>query len=257
MNKLKDIRKAIISNSKDPNSKNNNIEKREEELDNNLIDDMKLSQNNNNISRSENDNLINEKEKLNKNPKIKKDIDDSQDELDELIKLIEDNLSTFKIKFNLEQELNENINNMKKQYNEIIKVNKYSTKLFLREEKEKIIFDNNNENSSMDSKNDSINNKKNMKFNDISVNILCELLTLSNHKFDFSNIKTNFYFKSNSDNSIYGLNNLISNYVEANSNDNTEIINVDKLKNALDHYFENIHFYWTKTYEIQKSKDEI
>ena len=256
MNKLKDIRKTIISNSKDTNNKNNIIEKREE-LDNNLIDDMKLSHNNNNISKDENDNLINEKEKSSKNTQIKKNIDDTQDELDELIKLIEDNLSTFKIQFNLEQELNENINIMKKQYNEIIKVNKYSTKLFLREEKEKIIFDNNDENSSMDSKNGSLNNKKNMKFDDISVNILCELLSLSNNKFDFSNIKTNFYFKNNNDNSIYGLNHLISNYVDANNNDNTEIINVDKLKNALDHYFENIHFYWTKTYEIQKSKDEI
>ena len=256
MNKLKDIRKTIISNSKDTNNKNNIIEKREE-LDNNLIDDMKLSHNNNNISKDENDNLINEKEKSSKNTQIKKNIDDTQDELDELIKLIEDNLSTFKIQFNLEQELNENINIMKKQYNEIIKVNKYSTKLFLREEKEKIIFDNNDENSSMDSKNGSLNNKKNMKFDDISVNILCELLSLSNNKFDFSNIKTNFYFKNNNDNSIYGLNHLISNYVDANNNDNTEIINVDKLKNALDHYFQNIHFFWTKTYEIQKSKDEI
>jgi len=257
MNKLKDIRKIIISNSKNSNNKNNNIEKREE-LDNNLIDDMKLSQNNNyNISRDENDNLINDKEKLNKNNKIIKNIDENQDELDELIKLIEDNLSVFKIQFNLEKELNENINIIKQYYNEIIKVNKYSIKLFLREEKEKIIFDNQDENSSIDSKNGSLNNKKNIKFDDISVNILCELLSLSNHKFDFSNIKTNFYFKGNSDNSIYGLNNLISNYVEVNNNDNNEIINVDKLKNALDHYFENTHNYWKKAYEIQKSKDEI
>jgi len=257
MNKLKDIRKIIISNSKNSNNKNNNIEKREE-LDNNLIDDMKLSQNNNyNISRDENDNLINDKEKLNKNNKIIKNIDENQDELDELIKLIEDNLSVFKIQFNLEKELNGNINIIKQYYNEIIKVNKYSIKLFLREEKEKIIFDNQDENSSIDSKNGSINNKKNIKFDDISVNILCELLSLSNHKFDFSNIKTNFYFKGNNDNSIYGLNNLISNYVEVNNNDNNEIINVDKLKNALDHYFKNIHNYWKKAYEIQKSKDEI
>ena len=253
MNKLKEIRKIIISNSKDANDKNNN-----KELDNNLIDDIKLSQiNNYNINRDENDNLINEKEKLNKNNKVKINIDDSQDELDELIKLIEDNLSIFKIQFNLEKELNENINIMKKQYNEIIKVNKYSIKLFLREEKEKIIFDNHDENISMDSKTGSVNNKRNTKIDDISVNILCELLSLSNNKFDFSNIKTNFYFKNNSDNSIYGLQNLISNYVETNNNDNTEIINIDKLKNALDHYFENIHLYWTKTYGIQKSKDEI
>ena len=115
MNKLKEIRKIIISNSKDANDKNNN-----KELDNNLIDDIKLSQiNNYNINRDENDNLINEKEKLNKNNKVKINIDDSQDELDELIKLIEDNLSIFKIQFNLEKELNENINIMKKQYNEI------------------------------------------------------------------------------------------------------------------------------------------
>ena len=253
MNKLKEIRKIIISNSKDSNDKNNN-----KELDNNLIDDIKLSQNNNyNINRDENDNLINEKEKLNKNKKIKINIDDSQDELDELIKLIEDNLSIFKIQFNLEKELNENINIIKKQYNEIIKVNKYSIKLFLREEKEKIIFDNNNENINMDSKNGSVSNKRNTKFDDISVNMLCELLSLSNNKFDFSNIKSNFYFMNNSDNSIYGLQNLISNYVETYNNDNTEIINIDKLKNALDHYFENIHLYWRKTYEIQKSKDEI
>ena len=262
MNILKDIRRTIISNSKDLNNKSNNIEKREE-LDNsinnkyNLIDEVKLSQNNYYImSRDENDNLINEKEKLNKIRKIQKGIDDTQDELDELIKLIEDNLSTFKIQFNLEQELNESINTMKKQYNEIIKVNKYSTKLFLREEKEKIIFDNEN-NISMDSRSGLINNKKNMKFDDISVNIICELLSLSNHKFDFSNIKTNFYFKNNSDNSVYGLSHIVSNIAESNSNDNNEIINIDKLKNALDHYFENIHLYWKKTYEIQKSKDEI
>ena len=128
----------------------------------------------------------------------------------------------------------------------------------VKEDKEEIIFDN-NEDSSITSSNNTINIKKNENVDDLSVNIFSELLSLSNHKFDFSNIKTNFYYKENNDNSLYNLNQYIGVLNEANnnSNENVEITNIDKLQNALEYYFNNIHSYWKNYYDIQKAKDEI
>ena len=145
-----------------------------------------------------------------------------------------------------------------KNYNEIIQVNKFKNKLLLKEEKEEIILDNTYENNSIDINNNSINVKKNMKSDDLSVNILYELLSLSNNKIDFSNIKTNFYYSNINDNSLYDLNKHIFNSTEANiMNEGNEITNIDRLQNALEHYFDNIHEFWKKYYESQKSKDEI
>ena len=92
---------------------------------------------------------------------------------------------------------------------------------------------------------------------DLSVNIFCELLSLSNPQFDFSNIKTNFYFKENNDNSLYGLKNVLENGNEGNGVENVDIVNIEKLKNALEHYALKLHDYWKNFYEIQKNKDEI
>ncbi len=184
------------------------------------------------------------------------------DEFDELIKLINDNLNIFKIEFSLNEELNDNINNIRKQYNEIIQVNKYKNKLLLNEEKEEIILDNYS-NSSMSSSNNSINIKKknnNTQKDDLSVNILSELLSLSNHKFDFSKIKTNFYYKENDDNTLYNLNEIITSLNEnniQNSNDIYDITNIEKIKTALEHYSNNIHSYWKNYYDVQKAEDEI
>ena len=276
MNKIKNIRKEIISNA---NNLNNNINKSNnndgntnkfkekninENIDNNSINNLlekdKINKiNNNEINNNENDNLINVHDIKYNERKNEKSINiNDKDELDELMELINDNLPTFKIEFNLNEEINDNLNNIKKQYNEIIQVNKYKNKLLLKEDKEEIIFDN-NEDSSITSSNNTINIKKNENVDDLSVNIFSELLSLSNHKFDFSNIKTNFYYKENNDNSLYNLNQYIGVLNEANnnSNENVEITNIDKLQNALEHYFNNIHSYWKNYYDIQKAKDEI
>ena len=271
MNKIKNIRKVIITNANNTNSKNtnsydNNIKNKVKNNinDNNSMKDLLLKDkiNEDNINEfnkeNENDNLINVQENKNFEKEDKSNQKNEQkDELDELIQLINDNLSTFKIEFNLNEELNDNINNIKKQYNEIIQVNKFKNKLLLKEDKEEIIFDNPNDNS-ISSSNNSINVKKNDKVDDLSVNIFCELISLSNHKFDFSNVKTNFYYNEYNDNSLYNLNQFVTALNEANNcNENVEITNIDKLKNALEHYSNNIHSYWKNYYDIQKSRDEI
>ena len=258
----RNIRKLIITqvNSTTENKNNNKkiFNKKENNEDNNNECD------NNSLINEKNDENIdnnNENEILIVNQEKKENNNNDLDELDELIKLINDNLNTFKIEFNLNEASNDNINDIKKKYNEIIQVNKYKNKLLLNEDEE-IIFENNINDSSMSSSNNSTHNKKknNNKKEDLSVNIFCELLSLSNHKFDFSNIKTNFYYKENNDNSLYNLKEIISGLNEANnnnSNENFEITNIEKLKNALEHYYNKIHKYWKGYYDLQKAKDEI
>ena len=271
MKKFKNIRKSIITNANNIyNNKNkisNIIENKEENNEinnyeeNNLEEEDKKNQNINNIDNNENDYLIINQENKENNSKNTTVNNNYIDELDELIKLISDNLNIFNIEFNLNEEVNDNINNLKKQYDEIIKVNKYKNKLLLNETKEEIIFDNHNDSSMSSSNNSAIikkNNNNNIKKDDLSVNILSELLSLSNHKFDFSNIKTNFYYKENDDNSLYNLNEIVINLNEGNNNSNDfEIANIEKVKSALEHYSNNIHTYWSNYYNVQKVKDEI
>ena len=234
MNKVKNIRKVIITNANNTNSKNINytVNKNVNKSENNINDSNslnkllkdKINEDNINELNNENDNLINVQEKKDLKKEDNSNSNENKDELDELIQLINDNLSTFKIEFNLNEELNDNVNNIKKQYNEIIQVNKYKNKLLLKEDKEEIIFDNPNDNSIISS-NNSITGKKNDKVDDLSVNIFCELLSLSNHKFDFSDIKTNFYYRESNDNALYNLNKIIATLNETGtSNENVEIV---------------------------------
>ena len=278
MNKVKNMRKSIISNANNNSSENtneNNIENKkikEINLNNKIQNDSdKFSFENNqknnikiNIKNNENDILLKESEDSNKN-KDKNNTDElnnnnqEEDELDELIKLIKSNLSVFKIEFNLNEESHDNLSSIKKQYEEIMQVNKFKNKLFLKEKSPNfnLINDNNisiNSNSTTE-KNGGINKKQ--KIEDLSVNVLCELLSLSNPKIDFSCIKTNFYFRENKDNSLYRLKNILENMNEGNNVENIDIINIEKLQNALEHYTENVHNYWKNYYEFQKNKDEI
>jgi hypothetical protein len=278
MNKVKNMRKSIISNANNNSSENtneNNIENKkikEINLNNKIQNDSdKFSFENNqknnikiNIKNNENDILLKESEDSNKN-KDKNNTDElnnnnqEEDELDELIKLIKSNLSVFKIEFNLNEESHDNLSSIKKQYEEIMQVNKFKNKLFLKEKSPNfnLINDNNisiNSNSTTE-KNGGINKKQ--KIEDLSVNVLCELLSLSNPKIDFSCIKTSFYFRENKDNSLYRLKNILENMNEGNNVENIDIINIEKLQNALEHYTENVHNYWKNYYEFQKNKDEI
>ena len=170
------------------------------------------------------------------------------------MKLINSNLSIFKIEFNLNEESNDILHNIKLQYEEIIQVNKLKNKLLLKE-KNKININSSNNNSINSEENET--KKKKGAIEDLSVNIFCELLSLSNPKIDFSDIKTNFYYKDNKDNSLFGLKYILENINEGNNIENNDIINIEKLQNALEHYTENIHNYWKNYYEFQKSKDEI
>ena len=173
------------------------------------------------------------------------------------MKLINSNLSVFKIEFNLNEESKDNLSNIKRQYEEIIQVNKLKNKLLLKEKAKNLSLNISNINNSSSNSEDNESRKKKEKIEDLSVNVFCELLSLSNPKIDFSDIKTNFYYKENKDNSLYGLKNVLENKSEGNNVENIDIINIEKLQNALEHYSENIHNYWKNYYEIQKNKDEI
>ena len=163
----------------------------------------------------------------------------------------------FKIEFNLNEESNDNLNNIKRQYEEIIQVNKFKNKLLLKEKSKKSTLHINNDSNNTINSSENENNKKKEKIEDLSVNVFCELLSLSNPKIDFSSIKTNFYYKENKDNTLYGLKNVLENMNEGNNVENIDIINIEKLQNALEHYETNIHNYWKNYYETQKNKDEI
>ena len=172
------------------------------------------------------------------------------------MKLINSNFPLFKIEFNLNEESNDNLSNIKRQYEEIMQVNKLKNKLLLKEKTKNFNINANKSNNS-DNIEENENKKKKEKIDDLSVNVFCELLSLSNPKIDFSDIKTNFYFKENKDNSLYNLKNVLENMNEGNNAENVDIINIEKLKNALNHYDENIHNYWKNYYETQKNRDEI
>ena len=273
------MRKSIISNA---NNNNNNFinEINLENKDNNEINDnnndliqneqeellVENKQKNNNIKldikNNENEILLKEGEDSNKNKDNSEELNNNNnhedDELDELIKLIKTNLSIFKIEFNLNEELHDNLSNIKKQYEEIIQVNKLKNKLFLKDKNTNINLKNAN-NININSNNMEHNEGcvKKEKIEDLSVTVLCELLSLSNPKIDFSCIKTNFYFRENKDNSLYRLKNILENMNEGNIVENIDIINIEKLQNALEHYTNNIHDFWKNYYELQKNKDEI
>ena len=276
MNKVKNIRKSIISNVNDnlnnDNSDENIINNKEKKDNINInitgqkdstelfVKDKSENNNNINIKNSENEILIKDNEEKNKDKtksENKKENSEEDDELDELVKLINSNLSVFKIEFNLNEESKDNLSNIKRQYEEIIQVNKLKNKLLLKEKAKNLSLNISNINNSSSNSEDNEIKKKKEKIEDLSVNVFCELLSLSNPKIDFSDIKTNFYYKENKDNSLYGLKNVLENKSEGNNVENIDIINIEKLQNALEHYAENIHNYWKNYYEIQKNKDEI
>ena len=275
MNKVKNMRKSIISNANNNNNfineitsvnkDNNEINDNNNDLIQNEQEELLVENNqkNNNIKisikNSENEILLKEVEDSNKNKdknnldKLNNNNNKDEDELDELIQLIKSNLSIFKIEFNLNEESHDNLSNIKKQYEEIIQVNKLKNKLFLKEKRANI----NSKNLNNISINSNEGDIKKEKIEDLSVNVLCELLSLSNPKIDFSCVKTNFYFRENKDNSLYRLKNILENMNEANFVENIDIINIEKLQNALEHYTNNVHEFWKNYYELQKNKDEI
>ena len=277
MAKIKEIRTSIISNENENTKK---INKRK-----NLLNNMnKGISNKQNIKQNMESLIIKnvESESLNNNLKIiendsnKINIIES-DELDSLIKLINDNLSDFKIEFNINENMNESINEIKKQYNEITKVNEYKNKLIPKKGEFRIHSYNNESNSNINtnenvniknffnnSKNEKTkniereknNSNNNLKNDDLSLQIFYELLSLSTSEIDFSNIKTNFYYRDMNVPSLLNFEEIINRLNEDDISGNGEITNQEKLQNAINYYYNKIHCYWKNQYDLEKKKEE-
>lgn len=278
MGKIKEIRSSIISNGNIENTKTINKKK-------NIKNNINREKLNKQHVKQSMESLINknvESESLNNNLKIIENDTNKVnireiDELDALIKLINDNLADFKIEFNVNENMNDSINEIKKQYNEITKVNEYKNKLIPKKEEFTIENIKNETNSSIDTnknlniknfnffKNEKIRvtegqneNSNNILKNDddLSLKIFYELLSLSTSEIDFSNIKTNFYYRDINVPSLLNFEGIINRLNEDDISGNGEITNQEKLQNAINYYYNKIHCYWKKEYDLQKKQDE-
>ena len=248
MEKVKNIRTTLITNEESKNNLDENISSTnisESESIINYKDDK------DNISVKSND-IVFKKSKNEKEQKKEEKKVAEMDELDTLIQLINDNLSEFQIKFNLNEDMNTNINEIKKQYNGIIKINQYKNKLL-----------NNNSNKSIDihsfdddDEQNSDSDEKIEKFDNLSLKMFYELLSTSTSVMDFSNIKRNFYYKKHDEKLLFGLKELLACFDDEDSKGNGEITNINKIQNAINYYYNNIHKLWETQYENMK-KDEV
>ena len=272
MTKIKEIRSSIISSG--------NIENKKKEMNQNNNNKYPKESNEKSDLESfisnefETEFLTNNNNNKHENEKNKKNILEV-DELDALINIINDNLNDFKIEFNVNENMNDSINAIKKQYNEIMKVNEYKNKLLPKNED--LINDYFDQNSSVIQTNSNLNSsshksiwniykneKKTIKeYNevkkdsddDLSLKIFYELLSLSTNEIDFSNIKTNFYYRDNNAPPLLNFEEAINKLSEGDVSGNGEITNQEKLQNAINYYYNQIHCYWKKQYDLQKKKD--
>ena len=246
--KIKKIRKIIISNQLD----NNNEDISNLYLDQNSNSETSTNINDDNKSESSDNSIyIKKKEKKENADKNKKNVE--LDELDNLINLVKDNVADFQIKFNLTEDMNSNINEIKNQYNGIIKVNQYKNKLLMNN-------NNNINNESLDEDellDISITSEKEENFDDLSLKMFYELLSTSTSEIDFSNIKTNFYYRKNDGKLLFGLEDILPCFNDEDSKGNGEITNLNKIQNAINYYYVNIHDYWKKEYDNLKKEEDL
>lgn len=248
MEKLKKIRRIIITNQLDSNIYNDDFSN--SNFDNNNYDSVAYT-NDDNISINSDDSDSSKKKKK-KESEIENKKQSEFDELDTLIDLINENISDFQIKFNLNEDMNSSINEIKNQYNGIIKVNQYKNKLLMK----------NYSYSENSIDEDELSNFSNYEetaenLDDLSLKIFYELLSTSTSEIDFSNIKNNFYYRKNDGKLLFGLEDVISSFNEEDNSGNGEITNLNKIKNAINYYFVNIHDYWEKQYNNMKKEENI
>ena len=243
MEKLKKIRRIIITNQLDSNIYN-------DDFSNSNYDSIAYS-NDDNVSVNSDDS-DNSKKKKKKETEIENKKQSELDELDTLINLINENISDFQIKFNLNEDMNSSINEIKNQYNGIIKVNQYKNKLLMKN-----YTYNENSIDEDDLSNFSNFEERDENFDDLSLKIFYELLSTSTSEIDFSNIKNNFYYRKNDGKLLFGLEDVISGFNEEDNSGNGEITNLNKIKNAINYYYSNIHDYWEKQYNNMKKEENI
>ena len=248
MEKLKKIRRIIITNQLDSNIYNDDFSN--SNFDNNNYDSLTYS-NDDNISVNSDDSDSSKKKKK-KESEIENKKQSELDELDTLINLINENISDFQIKFNLNEDMNSSINEIKNQYNGIIKVNQYKNKLLMKN-----YTYNENSIDEDDLSNFSNYEERDEYLDDLSLKIFYELLSTSTSEIDFSNIKNNFYYRKNDGKLLFGLEDVISGFNEEDNSGNGEITNLNKIKNAINYYYANIHDYWEKQYNNMKKEENI
>ena len=248
MEKLKKIRRIIITNQLDSNIYNDDFSN--SNFDNNNYDSLTYS-NDDNISVNSDDSDSSKKKKK-KESEIENKKQSELDELDTLINLINENISDFQIKFNLNEDMNSSINEIKNQYNGIIKVNQYKNKLLMKN-----YTYNENSIDEDDLSNFSNYEERDEYLDDLSLKIFYELLSTSTSEIDFSNIKNNFYYRKNDGKLLFGLEDVISGFNEEDNSGNGEITNLNKIKNAINYYYANIHDYWEKQYNNMKKEENL
>ena len=200
------------------------------------------------------------------------------DELDTLIKFINDNINDFTIEFNLNNNNNYELNNIKNQYNQILKVNEYKNKIINNFDNNQNSINNNNENliepneinfdeneintsenfnkKYLENNNKNLNNNMKMKNNknekeNISLNLINEFLSLFSKEINFENIKSNFYYTNNNN-----ISNLKSNlfYFSDTEGLKNEITTFEQLNNSIKYYKTFINNFWKKKYFEEKQE---
>ena len=244
MEEIKRIRATLIKNEEE---KNNFDELNSSNNNTSNINENKLDLSDDNLSIKSNDSNSKKKKNEEKNNEEKPIVE--TDELDTLIRLINDNLDNFQIKFNLNEDMNGIINEIKKQYNGIIKINQYKNKLLYDKKYENNSFDNEDSNDE--------NEEKEKKFNNLSLKMFYELLSTSTTEMDFSNIKRNFYYRKHDGKLLFDLEDILPYFNDEDSNGNSEITNLSKIQNAINYYYKNIHNAWERHYENMKKEEEM
>ena len=194
------------------------------------------------------------------------------DELDTLIKFINDNINDFTIEFNINNNNSNELNNIKNQYNQILKVNEYKNKIINNYDinnqnsvninnienlidSNEINSDENEINTSeiynkkyMENNLNNIKNKNNEKEN-ISLNLINEFLSLFSKEINFENIKSNFYYTNK--NTISNLKSNL-NYFSDTEGLKNEITTFEQLNNSINYYKTFINNFWKKKYFEEK-----
>ena len=244
MEEIKRIRATLIKNEEE---KNNFDELNSSNNNTSNINENKLDLSDDNLSIKSNDSNSKKKKNEEKNNEEKPIVE--TDELDTLIRLINDNLDNFQIKFNLNEDMNGIINEIKKQYNGIIKINQYKNKLLYDKKYENNSFDNEDSNDE--------NEEKEKKFNNLSLKMFYELLSTSTTEMDFSNIKRNFYYRKHDGKLLFDLEDILPYFNDEDINGNIEITNLSKIQNAINYNYKNIHNAWERQYENMKKEEEM
>jgi hypothetical protein len=198
------------------------------------------------------------------------------DELQQLIFIIVDNLTEFKIEFDVNINMYASENSLNKQFVELIKSKFYQDQILpvsyhhletIRDEtvnKNILSSENQNyENQTYEDKTeyDNVVNTQNSLEDlseNLSLNLIYELLS-TEEMIEFSNIRSNFYFKGliDKDNILLDFYKPIKDLLFDDSNSTNELTEPEKCKTAIEYYSYEIHKKWVNLYEKYAKKNKL